>query len=160
MSLVSLFGLPGQTTWIQECARAALVFGYGLVALRLTGRRVFAQWNALDIIVAIVTGSSLSRALTGNADLFGTLAATTLLMVMHWLLARAAARWQWLSRLVEGTPVRLAEGGCVDPELLARHAVSPAMLDQALRGAGVESAAGTRLVVLEPSGRISVIRQD
>jgi hypothetical protein len=55
----------------------------------------------LDIIVAIVTGSTLSRALTGNADLFGTLAATTLLMVLHWALSRACSRWPRVSRMLE-----------------------------------------------------------
>jgi uncharacterized membrane protein YcaP (DUF421 family) len=158
MTLDSIFGPTGNVTSAQECARAALIFVYGLVLVRIAGRRVFGQWTAVDIIVAIVTGSTLSRALTGNANLFGTLAATTLLMALHWGLVHASARWHLLSRLVEGPPVRLAEDGRLDVGLLRRHAISPASLDQALRSAGVEAAAGARLIVLEPSGKISVVK--
>jgi hypothetical protein len=159
MSIDDIFGATGQTNWAQECARAALIFFYGLILVRIAGRRVFGQWTAIDIIVAIVTGSTLSRALTGNADLFGTLAATTLLMALHWTLTHASARSPALSRLLEGPPVRLAEKGNVDRELLRRHAISQASLEQALRGAGIENPAGARLIVLEPSGKISVLKR-
>src|SRR3954451_21763678 len=60
-----LFGPTGQIAWGQECARAVVIFGYGLVLVRIAGRRIFANWAALDTIVSIVIGSSLSRALTG-----------------------------------------------------------------------------------------------
>src|SRR5205085_2364850 len=99
MTLQDIFGPTGHTDTAQECARAVVVFFYGLVLVRLAGRRAFAQWTAPDIVVAIVTGSSLSRALTGNADLFGTLAATTVLTALHGVLAQAAARWPAVSRL-------------------------------------------------------------
>jgi uncharacterized membrane protein YcaP (DUF421 family) len=159
MSIDDIFGTTGQVTWAQECARALLIFAYGLVVVRLGGRRVFAQWNALDIIVAIITGSTLSRTLTGNADLFGSLLATTLLMVLHWALAHAAARWPNWSRVLEGPPVRLAVDGRLDEHALLRHAVSPTALAEALRSAGIESPQHARLIVLEPSGAISVLPQ-
>lgn len=56
---------PG-TTWSQDCARAVLVFICGLVLVRIAGRRVFGQWSALEIVVSIIIGSNLSRALTGS----------------------------------------------------------------------------------------------
>lgn len=159
MSFIEIFGATGHVTVLQECARACVVFTYGLLVVRLGGRRLFANWSALDIVVAIVTGSSLSRALTGNANLFGTLAATTLLVVLHWALAHAAARWAWLSRAVEGLPVPLARDGRVEQRTLVRHAVSEVNLHEALRSAGIESAGAARLIVLEPNGKISVLKR-
>ena len=41
MTLDNLFGVTGQVTWAQECARAVLIFVYGLALVRLAGRRVF-----------------------------------------------------------------------------------------------------------------------
>lgn len=153
-----LFGATGHVSCAQECARAAVIFVYGLIAIRLTGRRVFAQWTPLDIIVAILTGSTLSRALTGNADFVGTLAATTLLILMHLGLAHLSSRLPLASRLFEGAPVRLAEHGRVDESAMRRNAISPAALDEALRGAGISHPRQARLIVLEPSGRISVMK--
>lgn len=158
MLLEAVFGTTGHVSWWQECARAVLIFGYGLLMIRLEGRRVFGKWAALDIIVSIIAGSSLSRALTGGADLFGTLAATTLLMVLHWVLARMVARSAALSRLLEGVPATIAREGAVDSGKLHRHAVSEADLTEALHAAGVEDMSKVRLVVLEPSGKISVLK--
>ena len=104
----------GETNYLgvwQECARAALVFAYGLALVRIAGRRVFGKWSALDIIVSIIVGSNLSRAITGSAPLLGTLVATTALMALHWVLAMSAARWPALSHLVEGCAVSLGQGG-------------------------------------------------
>jgi uncharacterized membrane protein YcaP (DUF421 family) len=161
MSLNEILGpTAGPLTLAQECARALLVLAYGLVAVRLAGRRVFAQWSALDIIVSIVVGSTLSRALTGNAPLWGSLAAISVLLAVHWLLARGAARSTSLSQLLEGRAVRLGEKGAIDPRLVARYTLSEADINEALRGAGIEHPSDTRSVVLEPSGKISVLKQD
>ena len=72
----------------QECARAVLIFIYGFLLIRLAGRRIFARWSALDTVVAIIAGSNLSRAITGPVPLFGTMAATAVLVALHWLLAK------------------------------------------------------------------------
>jgi uncharacterized membrane protein YcaP (DUF421 family) len=158
MSPDEIFGPTGHVTWAQECARAVVVFCYGFALVRLAGRRVFGKWSALDIIVSIMVGSNLSRALTGGADLWGTLAATTLLMILHWVLAQAAARFPRMSRLLEGRPVPLGEAGRIAEHVLVRHAVSDADLGEALRGAGLDDAGDIHRVVLEPSGKISVLK--
>jgi uncharacterized membrane protein YcaP (DUF421 family) len=120
---------------------------------------VFGKWAALDIVVSIVVGSNLSRALTGSAALWGTLAATTLLMFLHWILSHTAALSPRLSHVLEGRPIRLGERGRVDEHTLTRHAVSDADLREAVRTAGLDDVSGARIVVLEPSGKIAVLRE-
>lgn len=154
----AIFGTTGHVTAAQECARAMLVFFYGLLLVRLAGRRVFGRWSAIDIVVSIIVGSNLSRALTGNAPLLATLVATTLLMFLHWLLAQAAARSPVLSRLFEGRPRILGRGGKVEHRRDLRIAISEADLSEALRQAGIERVEDSRLLVLEPSGKISVLK--
>ena len=46
----NIFGGAAPIGWAQECARAALIFFYGLALVRLAGRRVFGKWAALDIM--------------------------------------------------------------------------------------------------------------
>ncbi|MBV9931648.1 MAG: DUF421 domain-containing protein [Alphaproteobacteria bacterium] len=155
--LDGIFG-TGHVTVGQECARAVLILFYGLLLVRFAGRRVFGRWAAIDIVVSIVVGSNLSRALTGNAPLWGTLAASTLLMLLHWMLAQSAARWPLVSRLVEGRARELGRDGRITHRKDLRVAISDADLAEALRQAGVERAEDTRLVMLEPSGKISVLK--
>ena len=157
--LTIVFGAENEANWAQLCARAVLILAYGLMIVRFAGRRLFGKWSALDIVVSVIIGSSLSRALTANAPLGGTLAATTLLIVLHWLLAQAAARHEGAARLLEGHGIRLAENGEIDHGKLHREAVSASDLAEALRQSGVEDVAQTRLVALEPSGRITILKK-
>ena len=154
----AIFGHLGHLAWWQECDRALVIFAYGLAMVRVAGRRVFGKWAALDIIVSIVVGSNLSRALTGQAELGGTLAASTLLMALHWILAQAAARSRWLAGILEGKAIELGRGGSVDQAILRRHSVSRRDLEEALRQASVDDVGQTRRVVLEPSGKINVLK--
>lgn len=150
-----LFGTEHSLTLGQECVRAVLIFVYGLLLVRLAGRRLFGKWAALDIIVAVLIGSNLSRALTGGAPLAGTLAATTLLVFLHWLISQAAARSRILSRLVEGRGVELVRDGKIDSRVAAWHSVSRADIDEALRRTGIQHIEDAARVTLEPSGNMT-----
>ena len=156
IDLATIFGQQGHVTAAQECARTLLVFAYGLVAVRLAGRRLFGKWAALDIIVSIIIGSSLSRAMTGGAPLWGTLAATTVLLGLHAGLAQLAARSRALSRLIEGRPVRLVADGAPQPGAMRRWSISTSDLDEALRKAGRRDLDEVEDATLEPSGAITV----
>lgn len=156
----AIFGSGPDLAWYQECARAALTFIYGLVLVRIAGRRIFGKWSALDIVVSIIIGSNLSRALTGSAPLWGTLVATTLLVALHWVLARLVAFSRGFSRIVEGGPVELARHGAPAPSVRERYTISEADLHEALRQSGVDDIAAARVVTLEPSGKITVLKRE
>jgi uncharacterized membrane protein YcaP (DUF421 family) len=159
MSLQAVFGTEHSITWAQECARAILIFAYGMVVVRLAGRRIFARWAALDFIVSVIVGSNLSRALTGSAPLWGTLAASTALLVVHWLLGQGVARYGWMSQLLEGRPISLAPGGKLDERRRKARSISKADLEEALRGQGVETLDDVHDVVLEPSGKLTALKK-
>ena len=158
MSYVDLFGTSGDISWAQECARALVVFLYGLAIVRVAGRRVFGKWSALDIVVSVIVGSNLSRALTGSATLGGTLIATTLLMALHWVLAHLAARSTWFSALVEGKPIELGRDGTTERAAMVRDSISQHDLEEALRQSSVQHVGETKLIMLEPSGKITVLK--
>ena len=56
--------LTGQETphiaWWQMCNRAAIIFLYAMLLYRLAPRRSFANLSAVDIVLTVVLGSSLS----------------------------------------------------------------------------------------------------
>jgi hypothetical protein len=83
----------GDATVAQLCFRAAILFAFGVLCIRIAGRRTFSQITPLDIIVALIIGSNISRAMTGKAPFFGGLAATLVVVVLHRLLAMATLHW-------------------------------------------------------------------
>ena len=157
MTLIDVFGETRHVEWWQELPRAVVVFVFGLILLRLSGRRTFARWSALDLIVSIIMGSCLGRALTGSAPLGGTLLAMALFACLHWLLARAAARSVSFARLLEGSPAILGRSGQLFGLQMRRHNISDTDMQEALRKEGVESAAKARQITLEPSGTITIL---
>jgi uncharacterized membrane protein YcaP (DUF421 family) len=160
--LQAAFGTKDHVAWGQECARAVLIFFYGLMMLRLSGKRTFARWSAIDIVISIIVGSSLSRALTGSAPLPGTLAAVAVLVALHVALAWLVAHSEILSSWIEGDSAILSQNGRLDDRARKRHMISLRDLDEALREHGVDGRKAldeTRKLELEPSGKISVIKR-
>jgi uncharacterized membrane protein YcaP (DUF421 family) len=158
--LTSVFGQPPSITAGQELARTIVVLIYSIAAFRLSGRRTFARWSAPDLVVSMVAGSSLSRAMTGNAALGGTLAAVSLLILIHWAIAKMTARSQIASRIFEGSAVELAAHGTVHRLALRTNNISRTDLEEAVRQSGFDDIHQPAWMMLEPSGKISVARQN
>lgn len=144
----------------QICIRAIVVFAFGVLCLRVAGRRTFSQATPLDIFIAIVVGSNLSRIMTGKASFFGGLGATLVLVVLHRTLAMATRRWNLLARVLKSAPVPLVQDGKPDRQAMDRHAIGLADLEEGLRLEQVRSCDDVELATLEPSGKISVVRRD
>lgn len=146
--------------WAQMSARAVLIFAYGLLATRLGAWRAFGRWSSPDIIVAIIIGANLSRALTGNSPLISTIAGTSVFIAAYWLVSMAASRSLWLDWLFKGSPVRLISDGAVDEAAMRRSVVSRRDLEEGLRQKGVARPGLVVAAFLERNGSITVIRQE
>lgn len=143
----------------QICIRALVVFVFGVLALRIAGRRTFSQATPLDIFVAIVVGSNLSRIMTGKASFFGGLGATLVLVVLHRALAMATLRWNLVAKVLKSTPVPLVRDGKEDRRTMDRHGIGMADLEEALRLEQARNCDEVELATLEASGKISVLRK-
>jgi uncharacterized membrane protein YcaP (DUF421 family) len=147
----------GDATIGQLCVRAAILFLFGVACIRIAGRRTFSQITPLDIVVAIIIGSNISRAMTGKAPFFPGLAATLVVVGLHRLMAVATLRWSPLARLMKGSPIILVRDGVADPAAMRRHAISRADLVEGLRMEQVDRVEDVRLATLEAGGKISVV---
>jgi uncharacterized membrane protein YcaP (DUF421 family) len=157
-SLRALIGPDtGAAAWWQLCARAVIIFVFGVVCIRIAGRRTFSQATPLDIIVALIIGSNLARCMTGKAPFVGGLAASLVLVLLHRLVAMATLRWGWLAALMKAKPTVLIRDGQIDEAALTRHGLTRGDLDAGLRMEQTDSPETVRLAMLEDSGQISVI---
>jgi len=154
-----LIGPDDSPSPAQFAARAAIIFVLGIAFIRLAGRRSFSQSTPLDIIVAVIVGSNLSRVMIGKVDTVGGILATLVVVVMHRALAMASLRWGWLSRWVKCSPVILVRTGVADHEAMHRHGIGDADLKEGLRLEQVEALPEVKLATLEGGGKISVIKQ-
>ncbi|HTH15610.1 MAG TPA: YetF domain-containing protein [Magnetospirillum sp.] len=154
---VFLFGMKGDVSWWQMSLRGITVFIYGLLLVRFPGQRIFGKSSAFDIVLAVLVGSNLSRALTGNSPFIATLAATTVIVMIHWGVAHLAAHSRVLSWLAKGAVVHLVTDGQPDRRRMARHGITDGDLEEAMRQFGVERLDQVKTACLERNGKISVV---
>jgi uncharacterized membrane protein YcaP (DUF421 family) len=138
--------------------RTVVLYAFTLAIVRLGSKRFLSQATAFDVIVAIMLGSIMSRAINGSAPFLPTLAGGVVLVGMHWLLAYLASRTDWFGTQVKGSPVLLIDDGAVQSDGMKEAGLSRHDLAQALRLAGRDpDPSKVRLAYLERNGSISVI---
>jgi hypothetical protein len=105
MSLLqSLLGIGAkELTPGQMALRAVLTFVVTVAIIRLGNKRLFGKGTAFDLVVAIVIGSVMSRAITNSSGLFATWLAGLVLIALHWLLATLSYHLDWFGPLVKGS---------------------------------------------------------
>jgi uncharacterized membrane protein YcaP (DUF421 family) len=142
----------------QIVLRAIFVFFIWLVIVRLADRRLLGKYSAFDVVLAVMLGSILSRAINGSAPLWGTLAAAAVLVIMHWVLTFLSFHWHAFGHLIKGLPRTLVVDGKVLEDELRRNFITSHDLGEMLRLQGrIEGPAQARLATLERNGQISAI---
>src|SRR3954465_14655677 len=115
--LALAFGVGGTTVQInvpQMALRALVVYVATVLIVRLGKKRFMSRATAFDVILGIMLGSLVSRAIAGTAPFFPTLAASAVLVAVHWLFSAAAVRWHAFGEAIKGGPQLLVKDGAID----------------------------------------------
>lgn len=139
--------------------RAAAVYFFLMVLLRVMGKRTLADVTTFDFIVLLIVSEATQQAMSGND--FSVTNAVILVLTLV-LLQRGA---DWISdrshrtdRLLNDLPVIIVENGQPQQEWLTRNGLTEdEVLEEARRNQGVERMDQIRYAVLERNGGISVI---
>src|SRR5215213_1984842 len=88
----------------QMALRGVIVYVVTVVIVRLGKKRFMGRATAFDVILGIMLGSVVSRAITGNAPFLAALAASVVLVTMHWLFSGIALQWHEVGWAIKGKP--------------------------------------------------------
>ena len=157
--LRSLLGLDMEELGIGHMLiRAVVVYFVGLLLVRLGEKRFIGKHTAFDVILGIMLGSVLSRAITGSSPFFPTLGAALAMVVLHWLVAMLSFHSDWFGDWVKGTPRQLIANGEIQWEVMRKSHISRLDLITALRtNAKLSDPSEVKEAYLERNGDISVI---
>lgn len=154
----ALIGRSGEDiSFAQMLARAVVVLVVGFALVRFSTPRIFSKATPIDIVLAVVIGSNLSRTLTGNAPFLPVIAATVALVVLHAVITHLAVRWRPLGTFIKGEACVLARDGDLDWHQLHRCAVGERDLLAAVRSAGGTEISQIKLATVERGGDIEVV---
>lgn len=159
--VVSVLGLGADDLTIGHMAiRAVVVYFSALLMIRIGEKRFLGKNTAFDVILGIVFGSVVSRAITGSTEFFPTLAAGLVLVLLHWLFAFLSFHLDWFGSFVKGHNRTLVEEGEILWDAMRKSHISEKDLMSAVRTqASVAELDSVQAARLERSGDISVIKK-
>jgi uncharacterized membrane protein YcaP (DUF421 family) len=149
---------PQTILWWQMSIRAVLIFFVGLVFIRYGGKRVFGKNSSFDIVLGVILGSILSRALTGNSRFIPTVAAAFVMVVLHRLMAEIAFKYRWFGHIIKGEESQLVANGEILWKQMKKNSITEHDLKEAFRNSGVADLSSVKEAYLERNGKISVIK--
>lgn len=129
--------------------------------VRLVGdRRFIGKHAALDVLLTIILGATLSRAINGSAPFFGTLVAGLVLVGIHGLLATISFHFPVVESWIKGHSRVLIWEGQMHSQTMQKSHISRKDLESCLRlQAKITDSAQVKVARLESGGEISVIPQ-
>ena len=157
-SLLDLDTQPEGPDVVAMVLRSVVIYAITLILVRLGSRRLLAKPSAFDVIVAIMLGSIMSRAINGSAPFVPTIAAGAVLLFMHWVFAVLAVRMHWFSASLKGTRIALVADGKVLKDGMRRAKITEDDFAEALRlQVHDDDPSNVQAAYMERSGAISVI---
>lgn len=143
--------------WFEFIVRGAVVYGFLLGLLRITGRRQVGQLAPFDLVLLLVLSNAVQNSMNGgdNSLVGGLISATTLVLLNHtvgFLTFRSKRAEAW----IEGRPQVLVHNGKLFEDVLTQAQLTRHELDAALRQSGCACVEDVHSAILENNGSISV----
>jgi uncharacterized membrane protein YcaP (DUF421 family) len=140
--------------------RGAIVYGFLLVSLRLSGKRQISQLAPFDFVLLLVLSNAVQNSMNGGDNsLIGGLISAATLMTLNFIISLISYRSRRLAKLIEGSPSIIIHNGRLRESVLARERLSKHDLDSALRAAGCPNLKDVHYAILETSGSVTVIKK-
>ena len=146
-----------QLNFWQMGLRAAIVYVAALIMVRIIGdRRFIGKYAAIDVILSIIFGSTLSRGINGTSEFFETLFAGFVLILMHWLFSTIAYHFSVFETQIKGRSRVLIKDGQIRPQVMKScHITEKDLLSTLRLKQGTDSLDSVERACLERNGDIS-----
>jgi uncharacterized membrane protein YcaP (DUF421 family) len=143
------------TPILEKILRPIIIYGFLIIALRLSGKRELAQLNPFDLVVLLTLSNTVQNAIIGNDNsvVGGVIGAATLLLV-NYLVIRFLFTHERVDRFVEGDPDVLIDHGRVLEDHLKKELLTRQEIETAAHRQGFASLQEIDRAVIEPGGGI------
>ena len=142
--------------------RAAAIYLFLLVVLRLSGRRTLSEISNFDFVLLLIIGEATQQALLGE-DFSMTTAVLVILTLITLDIGMSLLKRQsgTAEKLIEGVPMIIVENGRPLHDRMSKARVDEKdVIEAARRLQGLERIDQIRFAVLEVNGGISVIPKE
>lgn len=137
-----------------------LIYASTVLGVRVSERRTLAQMSSFDFVVAVALGAIVGRtATTASPSYVQATCALATLVALHRLAGWARIRSSAMAKMVDHPALVVLDRGQLVPDVLERAHLTEADVWRVLRENQVRRPDEVELLVLEGSGRFSVLRR-
>jgi uncharacterized membrane protein YcaP (DUF421 family) len=141
--------------------RAAIVYIFIIVAIRLFGKKELAQLSVIDLVFILLISNSVQNAMVGpDSSLIGGLIAAGTLFLLNYSLKFVIYKFPKFNKLVQGEPLMLIYQGRLNHKNMSRAKITGDEIHEAVREHGVSRMEDVDLAVLEVDGNISILSNE
>jgi uncharacterized membrane protein YcaP (DUF421 family) len=137
----------------EKILRPAIVYAFLVIMLRIFGKRELAQLNPFDLVVLLSVSNTVQNAIIGDDNsVSGGLIGAFTLFAVNYLVVRFLFKHRRLDEILEGTPTKLIEDGCLCNGGLAKELLTQSELMTVAHRQGFGSLDEVHRCTLEPGG--------
>lgn len=142
---------------IEKVLRTIVVYLAIVILVRVAGKRLLAQMNALDLIVVLLLSNVVQNAIIGpDNSVLGALVGAVVLIGFDLALDRLSDAFPALGNLLAGRETEVIRHGHRDVRALRRLGVEDQELDRALRRQGIHDVSRVDRAAFDPAGELLV----
>lgn len=141
--------------------RAAVMFAFLFLLLRLMGKRELGQMTPFELVVIIVMGDLIQQAVTqADTSITGAILAVSTFAFLAVLLSWVSYSFPVTQKWLDGAPRLIVRNGEVISSALVRDRMTEDEIHSEMRLAGIARLDMVACAILETNGKISFIRRD
>jgi len=140
--------------------RAAVIFAFLYVLMRVLGRRELSSMEPFDIILLVVIGDLVQQGVTqSDYSVTGALLAVSTIALLTVLVSWSSYRFRRLRPVLAGEPIVLIGDGEVIEKNLRRQRLTVEEVESEARIEQINSLEDIRWAILETNGQISFVEK-
>jgi uncharacterized membrane protein YcaP (DUF421 family) len=140
--------------------RAAVIFAFLFLLMRMLGRRELGSMEPFDIILLVVIGDLVQQGVTqSDYSVTGALLAVSTIALLTVLVSWTSLRVRRLRPVLAGEPIVLIENGELIERNLRRQRITIEEVEQEARLEQIGSLGDVRWAILETNGKISFVEK-
>jgi uncharacterized membrane protein YcaP (DUF421 family) len=140
--------------------RTAIMYLFTLGLIRVLGKRGMGELSPFELVIIVALGSAVGDPMFyADVPLIHGIIVITVVVSLQRALVELTERHKALERLIESHPVCVVHSGQLLFEAMEHEDLSEAEVFMALREQGIEFLEEVRRAYLEPSGKMSVFKE-
>ena len=138
--------------------RAAALYAFVVLLMRVTGRRELSTLSAVDLVLLIILGDAIQQGLTqDDYSVTGAVIAVSTIAALQVGASFVSFRFRRVRRVLEGEPIVIIEDGKLIERNLKRERLTEDEIAEQMRAKQIAAVEDVEWGILETNGTMSFI---